>query len=173
MKEFQDILEKYVGQYQDNQSKILRRDRIRAFKEEGCAIREKAESYLKEEEEELVYQHKVASLMEELTRLREGAKEQRGGDLEKSAAWNRSFCRLPMRNYPGRSTSWKGSFASDGDRGRMRLRPCGRNGDPLQRDPGCDLCLRRPCFLAVGNFRFCLFTVKAVYVPESAPLKEQ
>ena len=31
MKEFQDILEKYVGQYQDNQSKILRRDRIRAF----------------------------------------------------------------------------------------------------------------------------------------------
>ncbi len=34
MKEFQDILEKYVGQYQDNQSKILRRDRIRAFKEE-------------------------------------------------------------------------------------------------------------------------------------------
>ena len=47
MKEFQDILEKYVGQYQDNQSKILRRDRIRAFKEEGCAIREKAEATLR------------------------------------------------------------------------------------------------------------------------------
>ncbi len=40
MKEFQSILEKYVGQYKDNQSKIKRRDAIRAFQEEAKRIRE-------------------------------------------------------------------------------------------------------------------------------------
>ena len=101
MKEFQDILEKYVGQYQDNQSKILRRDRIRAFKEEGCAIREKAESYLKEEEEELVYQHKVASLMEELTRLREGAKERQEEILEKIRGMEQELLQIAYEKLSG------------------------------------------------------------------------
>lgn len=40
MKEFQDILEKYTGQYKDNQSKIQRRDTIRAFGREAEGVRE-------------------------------------------------------------------------------------------------------------------------------------
>ncbi len=46
MKEFQSILEKYVGQYKDNQSKIQQRDTVRRFKEEAVQIQEKAETYL-------------------------------------------------------------------------------------------------------------------------------
>lgn len=45
MKEFQSILEKYVGQYKDNQSKIQQRDTVRRFKEEAVQIQKKAESY--------------------------------------------------------------------------------------------------------------------------------
>lgn len=41
MKEFQSILEKYVGQYKDNQSKIKRRDTIRLFQEKAEQIEEK------------------------------------------------------------------------------------------------------------------------------------
>lgn len=56
MKEFQSILEKYVGQYKDNKSKIERRDTIRRFKEDASSIMERAvgyqESSLKEKEQE-------------------------------------------------------------------------------------------------------------------------
>lgn len=38
MKEFQNIIEKYVEQYKDNRSKIERRDTIRRFQEEGEKI---------------------------------------------------------------------------------------------------------------------------------------
>lgn len=45
MQEFQKILEKYVGQYKDNRSKIKRRDTIRKFKEQAEQIAGKAENY--------------------------------------------------------------------------------------------------------------------------------
>ena len=45
MKEFQDIMEKYTGQYKDNKSKIQRRDTIRAFGQEAEQIRETAARY--------------------------------------------------------------------------------------------------------------------------------
>lgn len=45
MQEFQKILEKYVGQYKDNRSKIERRDTIRKFKEQAEQIARKAENY--------------------------------------------------------------------------------------------------------------------------------
>lgn len=51
MKEFQDTLEKYVGQYKENKSSIKRYDTIQKFKLEAGAIREKAEDYQKTEEE--------------------------------------------------------------------------------------------------------------------------
>ncbi len=46
MKEFQVILEKYVGQYKDNQSKIKRRDVIRLFQQEAAGIEERNQQYL-------------------------------------------------------------------------------------------------------------------------------
>lgn len=45
MKEFQDIMWKYTCQYKDNQSKIERRDTIRAFGQEAEGIRKSAEHY--------------------------------------------------------------------------------------------------------------------------------
>lgn len=45
MQEFQSILEKYVGQYKDNQSKMKRRDAIEKFKEESVKIQEIGEEY--------------------------------------------------------------------------------------------------------------------------------
>jgi len=45
MAEFQEIMEKYTGQYKDNQSKIQRRDTIRAFERETEPIREQALHY--------------------------------------------------------------------------------------------------------------------------------
>jgi len=45
MKEFQAIVEKYTGQYRDNQSKIQRRDTIQAFGQEALQIRDKGERY--------------------------------------------------------------------------------------------------------------------------------
>ncbi len=66
MKEFQIILEKYAGQYKDNQSKIRRRDVIRNFKEESVRIREKAELYQAAEEKERKQENKIACFYREL-----------------------------------------------------------------------------------------------------------
>lgn len=73
MKEFQTILEKYVGQYKDNQSKIKRRDTIRAFEEEAVQIREKAEIYMEADEKERSQENKVAHFIAELNALRDDA----------------------------------------------------------------------------------------------------
>lgn len=51
MKEFQSILEKYVCQYKDNQSKIQRRDVIRQFSQESQGIMETAKVYEAVEQE--------------------------------------------------------------------------------------------------------------------------
>lgn len=69
MKEFQTILEKYIGQYKENQSKIQRRDRIRSFKEEAEPVREQAGRYLKEEDQVREKQAQIALLIRELNRL--------------------------------------------------------------------------------------------------------
>lgn len=69
MKEFQSILEKYVGQYQDNQDKIRRRDTIRLFKEEAVRIREKAEGYRQAEEKRQRQEQLLAGFIAELNRL--------------------------------------------------------------------------------------------------------
>ncbi len=45
MKEFQGIMEKYIGQYKDNKSKIERRDTIRAFEQEAERIKQSAFAY--------------------------------------------------------------------------------------------------------------------------------
>lgn len=69
MKEFQTILEKYAGQYKDNQSKIKRRDVIRSFKEEAVRIREKAEIYQAAEETQQMQENRVACFYQELNIL--------------------------------------------------------------------------------------------------------
>lgn len=71
MKEFQVILEKYAGQYKDNQSKIKRRDIIRAFKEEAVRIREKADNYQAADEKQQMQENRVACFLKELNILRD------------------------------------------------------------------------------------------------------
>lgn len=72
MKEFQSILGKYAGQYKDNESKIKRRDIIRAFEVEAVRIREKAEIYQTADEKEQMQENRVACFLKELNDLRDG-----------------------------------------------------------------------------------------------------
>lgn len=70
IREFQSILEKYVGQYQDNQDKIRRRDTIRLFREKAAGIQEKAEGYRQQGEKKRKQERFLAGFIEELNRLR-------------------------------------------------------------------------------------------------------
>lgn len=71
MKEFQNIIGKYVVMYKDNKSKIERRDTILQFKEDMTAVEEKGLQY---QEKELFLQkqeNKIAGFRKELHRLEE------------------------------------------------------------------------------------------------------
>lgn len=71
MKEFQSIIQKYVGQYQDNRSKIERRDAIRCFREEGDKIQEAAEAFQEASQHVGSREDQIAGLIGELNRLRD------------------------------------------------------------------------------------------------------
>ena len=73
MKEFQNILEKYVGQYKDNRSKIQRRDTIRAFHAEADKIRELAFTYQEHSSQVKDWENKIASFIVSLNRLSQEA----------------------------------------------------------------------------------------------------
>lgn len=77
MKEFQTIVEKYVGQYKDNKSKIERRDTIRLFGEESEAIRESAQVYLEAAKREKDKENEIANFIKELEKLEIEAKEEK------------------------------------------------------------------------------------------------
>ncbi len=76
MKEFQSILEKYVGQYKDNRSKIQRRDTIRLFKQEAQRIQEKLSIYREGEQKKEEQENLVAHFITELERLQAATKEE-------------------------------------------------------------------------------------------------
>lgn len=76
MKEFQTILEKYVGQYKDNRSKIQRRDTIRLFKQEAQRIQERIFVYREGEKREEEQENLVAHFIAELERLQTVTKEE-------------------------------------------------------------------------------------------------
>lgn len=69
MKEFQTIVEKYVGQYKDNKSKIERRDTIRRFQEEAQKIAGEAAVYEQVTTQVLSYENKIAALIKKLEHL--------------------------------------------------------------------------------------------------------
>lgn len=66
MKEFQNIIEKYITQYKDNRSKIKRRDTIRHFQEEGEKISKEAISYHNALKQIAFHENRIAGLREEL-----------------------------------------------------------------------------------------------------------
>ena len=69
MKEFQSILEKYVGQYKDNQSKIKRRDTIRLFQEKAEQIEEKNRTYRENGRKVEAQENRIACFRQELETL--------------------------------------------------------------------------------------------------------
>lgn len=75
MKEFQSILEKYTGQYKDNQSKIKRRDTIRAFGREAERIRAGAVNYQRASEELEEQKNRIADFIHHVKQLNEQEKE--------------------------------------------------------------------------------------------------
>ncbi len=82
MKEFQTILEKYVGQYKDNQTKIKRRDIIREFKAWADKIRKEAEDYEAKSSQAGRQENRIAHFIAELTRLHDVTEEEYQGILE-------------------------------------------------------------------------------------------
>ena len=101
MKEFQNLLEKYVAQYQDNQVKIRRRDRIRLFREEAGPIREQAEQYRAEEEKEKEQMHLLARLIEELNCLKGQSEETYRAVLGKMDAILEQIARIEYEKLSG------------------------------------------------------------------------
>ncbi len=75
MKEFRNLMEKYVAQYQDNESKIRRRDTIRLFREEAVAVRACAGQYEEEAAREKEQIHLLACFIQVLSQLRAKAEE--------------------------------------------------------------------------------------------------
>lgn len=94
MKEFQTILEKYVGQYKDNQTKIKRRDIIREFKAEAEKIREKAEDYQAKSVSVSKQENLVAHFIAELTRLHDVTEEEYQRILENIEAIRAQISRV-------------------------------------------------------------------------------
>ena len=85
MKEFQSILEKYVGQYKDNQSKIKRRDTIRLFRQEAEEINRRALVYEEAQQQQQAQENLVAQFIVKLDALHEDTAktyEERLGKIE-------------------------------------------------------------------------------------------
>ncbi len=75
MREFQNISEKYIGQYKDNQSKIERRDRIRAFEQEAERIQSGAIAYRDAAGQAARQESRIADFLSKLHRACEQEKQ--------------------------------------------------------------------------------------------------
>lgn len=69
IKEFQNIIDKYIRMYKDNKSKIERRDTILKFKEDMQDVEQEARFYQEKEQSVKVHQNRIACFRQELTRL--------------------------------------------------------------------------------------------------------
>ncbi|MEG1946138.1 MAG: hypothetical protein RR139_03490 [Lachnospiraceae bacterium] len=82
MKEFEHIVTKYINQYKDNQSKIMRRDTIRMFKEEAQVLLEEAKEYQQASLEVQKSQQRIAGFIQEMERLEEVIQEEEKKEKE-------------------------------------------------------------------------------------------
>lgn len=79
IKEFQNIVDKYIRMYKDNKSKIERRDTILKFKEDMLQVEINAKEYQNAEQSVMALENRIACFVQELNRLEKIAK------LEESA----------------------------------------------------------------------------------------
>lgn len=75
MQEFQSIMEKYIIQYRDNQSKIQRRDAINLFNEESRVLQEEAESFARITNEKSEQESRIADFREQIITLQTSENE--------------------------------------------------------------------------------------------------
>lgn len=85
IREFQSIVEKYIGQYKENQSKIQQRDVIRQFNQEAVGIREKAETYQAAADGEKAQENQIISFAHAIGDLRQETAKKHNQVLEEIA----------------------------------------------------------------------------------------
>ncbi len=73
---FQSNMEKYVGQYRENQSKFQRRDIIRAFRAESAAIQDSARCLKEESERVGTWENRIAAFLAKLEQLKAEREEE-------------------------------------------------------------------------------------------------
>ena len=94
IKEFQNIIGKYVTMYKDNKSKIERRDTILKFKEDMIGVEEHALSYQEKEKSVHGMENRIACFTKELYRLEELVRQDLQGIEEKKQECEEKIARL-------------------------------------------------------------------------------
>lgn len=94
MKEFQNIIEKYVISYKANQSKIERRNTIRQFKEDAAEIAASAGEYKLVTDKVEEQESRIAGFQDLLTQMETEQNAARDGLLEQKADCDRDLARV-------------------------------------------------------------------------------
>ena len=94
IKEFQVILEKYIGQYKDNQSKIRRRDAIRAFEQDGEQVKGSIALYQQNSDLRKKQEGRIADFIRRLHLKKEQEEQKAEAAKEQIEAWIQQLFRL-------------------------------------------------------------------------------
>lgn len=99
MKEFQNIIEKYVISYKANQSKIERRNTIRQFKEDASEIAASAGEYRQVTDKVEEQENNIAGFRDLLTQMETEENAARDQLLEDKAGCDRELARIEYEKY--------------------------------------------------------------------------
>lgn len=94
IKEFQNIIGKYVTMYKDNKSKIERRDTILKFKEDMVSVEEHAVQYQEKEASVQGMENRIANFIKELYRLEGQVQQELQGIEEKKQEYEAKIARI-------------------------------------------------------------------------------
>ncbi|MDE7479074.1 MAG: hypothetical protein K2M91_14230, partial [Lachnospiraceae bacterium] len=99
MKEFQNIIEKYVISYKANQSKIERRNTIRQFKEDAAEIAESAKEYKLVTDKVEEQENCIAGFRDLLTQMETEQNAAKERLLEDKAGCDQELARIEYEKY--------------------------------------------------------------------------
>ena len=108
MKEFENIVTKYVSQYKENRSKIERRDTIRLFREEAGEILKDAECYREEVAAAVAHEGRLLHLSVNWTVWRRKRRTKRPPYRTRRRRWKLRLRESDMKRFPARSTDMRG-----------------------------------------------------------------
>lgn len=98
MREFQNIIEKYVERYKSNQANMEKRDTIRQFKEDTREIEEKAQAYQKGTMLVKSQENKIASFRNRLYQMEEERLKQKEELQKEIAQYEEQIAHLQYEN---------------------------------------------------------------------------